>query len=135
MDIKEYIKENEGLRLFPYKCSAGKQTIGYGRNLKDVGISKKEAEFLLINDIGRCFESLTAIFGIGIFYDLSYNRKRVLVDMIFNLGRTRFLGFKKMIQAVKNGDFIEAANQILDSRYAEQLPNRSKRNADILREG
>ena len=43
----DLIKKHEGLRLFPYKCSVGKLTIGYGRNIEDTGISKEEAETLL----------------------------------------------------------------------------------------
>lgn len=42
----ELIKLHEGLRLKPYKCPAGKLTIGYGLNL-DGGITKEEAEILL----------------------------------------------------------------------------------------
>ena len=49
--LKERIKKSEGLRLKPYKCPAGKTSIGWGRNLEDNGISKEEAEFLLNNDI------------------------------------------------------------------------------------
>lgn len=135
MDIKDYIKLNEGLRLKPYRCSAGKLTIGYGRNLEDVGISEKEAEFLLVDDIGECFNSLLHIFDHTLFSKLTYSRQMVLVDMIFNLGNTRFLGFKKMIQAIKDNDFEEASLQILDSEYARQLPGRSEHNARLMKEG
>jgi len=133
MKIEDYIKLNEGLRLKPYRCSAGKLTIGYGRNLEDVGVSKKEAELLLENDIENCVNSLFDVFDN--FISLSYNRRMVLTDMIFNLGRTRFVKFKKMIQAIKDEDFDEAALQILDSQYAEQLPSRSERNANMMKEG
>jgi len=133
MKIEEYIKLNEGLRLKPYRCSAGKLTIAYGRNLEDVGISKKEADMLLENDIESCVNSLLDIFDN--FISLSYNRRMVLIDMVFNLGRTRFVKFKKMIQAVKDEDFEEAALQMLDSQYAKQLPSRSERNANMMREG
>lgn len=135
MDIKEYIKLNEGLRLKPYRCSAGKLTIGYGRNLEDVGISKTEAEYFLAGDIGRSYEALVDIFGQHLFSILTYNRKMVLVDMIFNLGRKGFLRFKKMIRAIKENDFDEAEIQLLNSRYATQLPSRSKRNARMMKEG
>jgi lysozyme len=135
MDVKDYIKLNEGLRLKPYRCSANKLTIGYGRNLEDVGISKKEAEFLLADDIGECFNSLLHIFNHILFSKLTYNRQMVLVDLIFNLGNTKFLGFEKMIQAIKDNDFEEASLQILDSNYARQLPNRSGNNAKLMREG
>jgi len=139
--VKRYIKLNEGLRLKPYKCTAGKLSIGFGRNLDDKGISESEAEILLTNDIEDCLDSLRNIFNNFEHYylsenrSLSKNRQLVLVDMMFNLGKTRFLKFKKMIKAVKDEDFEEAAKQILDSRYATQVPNRAKRNIDLMREG
>ena len=49
--IKEQLVRHEGLRLKPYRCTAGKLTIGIGRNLDDCGISKTEAYVLLENDI------------------------------------------------------------------------------------
>ena len=134
--MNDYIKLNEGLRLFPYKCSANKTTIGYGRNLDDKGISQDEAELMFKNDIEDAQMSLHEIFTESIFkYHLSEKRQIVLTDMMFNLGRTRFSKFKKTIQAVKGFDFDEASRQILDSRYAKQLPARAKKNADIMGEG
>ena len=49
--IKEQLVRHEGLRLKPYRCSAGKLTIGIGRNLDDCGISQSETYVMLINDI------------------------------------------------------------------------------------
>ena len=53
MILKDLIIKHEGLRLFPYRCSAGKLSIGVGRNLDDVGITRDEAEFMLDGDIAR----------------------------------------------------------------------------------
>ena len=129
----KYIKANEGLRLKPYKCTAGKLTIGYGRNLEDVGITVEEAEFMLETDITRVVEDLDGIFGFRLFCALSNSRQRALTDMMFNLGRTRFKKFKKMIRAVKEGNFQQAANELLDSRYATQVPYRAHTNANLMR--
>ena len=136
METSEYIKLNEGLRLFPYKCSAGKTTIGYGRNLEDIGISKEEADFMFKNDIEDAQAYLYEIFTESIFkHHLSENRQMVLTDMMFNLGKTRFSKFKKMIHAVKDNDFNEAAVQIEDSNYFRQVPNRAKENVSLMKEG
>ena len=43
--MKELLKEQEGLSLTPYKCTAGKLTIGYGYNLEE-GISENVANIL-----------------------------------------------------------------------------------------
>lgn len=131
--IKDWIKYNEGLSLKLYKCTAEKISCGYGRNIEDNGISLDEAELMLKNDLERCYADLYGIFGFEMFILLSDKRKMILIDMIYNLGKTRFSTFKKMIQAVKDKDFYEAATQILDSKYArEDVPERAKRNAKLM---
>ena len=52
--IKTQLIRHEGLRLKPYRCTAGKLTIGIGRNLDDCGISQKEAYAMLERDIADC---------------------------------------------------------------------------------
>ena len=50
--------EEEGMKLKPYRCPAGKLTIGVGRNLEDKGLSNEEALFLLQNDIIEAVKEL-----------------------------------------------------------------------------
>jgi lysozyme len=52
--IKAQLVRHEGLRLKPYRCTAGKLTIGICRNLDDRGISQKEAYAMLESDIQDC---------------------------------------------------------------------------------
>ena len=47
--------------------------------------------------------------------------------MMFNLGYPRLSGFKKMRQAVIDGDWFEASVQMTDSKWYRQVPNRAKR--------
>lgn len=134
MYIADYIKRNEGLELNLYKCTAGKLSIAWGRNIEDNGISKDEAELMLKNDLERCKNALYDIFGFETFLLLPDRCKIVLADMIYNLGESRFRTFQKMIRAVKYKDYFEAAAQILDSKYArEDVPNRAKRNALFMK--
>ncbi len=128
--VEEYIKRNEGLRLKPYKCSAGKLTIGYGRNIEDNGISLDEAEFLLSSDIRSVTEEIRRL--IPDFDSLELPQKTALIDMGFNLGITRLSKFKLMLKAVNARDFKTAAMEMLDSNYANQLPNRSSKNAELI---
>ena len=133
---KEYIKRNEGLSLWPYRCTKEKLTIGWGRNLDDRGISRNEAEVLLSNDLEITFRCLTTVFGYELLKDLTHNRRLVLVDMMLNLGAPRFWSFKNMIQAVKDGWWDKAAYEILDSKYARiDVPHRAKRNSELMRKG
>jgi len=131
-----YFRQNEGLRLKPYLCTKEKLTIGFGRNLNDRGISKEEAEILLANDVASAIRDLCVVFGERLFYDLVVARQMVLIDMVINMGLGRFRGFKNMIQAVKDKWWDKAAYEILDSKYArEDVPNRAKRNAELMRKG
>jgi len=121
MSLISSVKFHEGLELKPYKCSAGVQTIGYGRSLER-GITKEEAEILLLNDL-KMSEHEAKRFNF--YHGLTGNRKDVVVEMIFNLGLSRFMLFTKTIIAIENKDFAAAADEMLDSRWAEQVGERA----------
>jgi len=130
---KEWIKMNEGLVLKLFKCTAGKFSIGYSRNIEDNGISKDEAELMLKNDLETARTTLYNIFGFEFFLLLPDNCKTVLIDMMYTLGAAKFRTFTRLIQAVKNKDFYEAATEIFDSKYARKdVPERAKRNAKLM---
>ena len=84
---------HEGLRLKPYRCAAGKLTIGVGRNLEDVGITEEEALYLLKNDIRRVINELKDV--LPFWNELSKTRQEALIDMCFNLGLSRFWALKR----------------------------------------
>lgn len=131
--LLQMLKDDEGLRLKPYRCTANKITIGYGRNLYDVGISPDEAEMLLNNDIIRA--KLAVKKHISNFDRLSENRKAVLINMCFNLGALGFSKFKKMIHAIKIEDFNEAAIQMKASKWYNQVTNRAERLIRLMKNG
>ena len=132
MGIIEDLKRDEGFRPKPYRCTAGKLTIGYGRNIEDVGINEAEAEMLLCNDIEEATADLMDIFP-G-WFDYMWPKKEALVNMRFNLGPARFRKFKKMISAVKAEDWQEAAKQAKDSKWYNQVGDRAKRIVATLAE-
>ena len=131
--MKQMLKRHEGLKLKPYKCSAGKLTIGYGRNLDDVGISKKEAEIMLDNDIARAGSECMRIFPM--MYKYSQARQAVLINMMFNLGRTKFLTFKRFIEAVCAEDWGKAAYEMEDSLWFKQVGDRGKELKELMENG
>ena len=61
------------------------------------------------------------------FDDLPEEVQRIIANMMFNMGRPRLSQFKKMIQAIRDGDWIEAGNQMQDSRWYKQVTNRADR--------
>lgn len=133
IDFVDRVQKHEGLRLKPYRCTAGKLTIGYGRNLEDVGISKDEAEDLLITDLEVAEKELLQSFP----WMATIGKKRyyVLVEMVFNMGIARFKQFKKMIEYCRTGDYAKAADEALDSAWHKQVGKRAETLAKVLKEG
>jgi len=121
----------EGLRLVPY-VDAGGAAIGYGRNLQK-GITVEEALYLLDNDIKEAREQCTLY--IQGYDTLSPARQEVLVNMMFNLGAANMMKFEIMLLAVERGDFDLAADEMLDSKWAEQVKGRALKLADQMRRG
>jgi len=135
MNISKLKKEliiSEGLRLKAYKDSVGKVTIGVGRNLDDLGISEKEALFLLNNDITRVHEELLNIVE---YSKLCDPRQRVIAEMVFNLGLKGVMKFQHMWQAIKCNNWDTAANEMLNSLWAKQVGIRAQRLATRMRIG
>lgn len=122
---------DEGLRLSVYRCSAGKLTIGYGRNLEDPGITEIEADVLLDHDIRRSLADLDR--ALPWWRGLTPDQQRGLANMCFNLGLTRLLGFKKMLAALEAGDGERAAEEALDSDWSAQVGKRAQRIAALYR--
>ena len=131
--LTDELIRDEGLRLKPYHCTAGKLTIGIGRNIEDNGISETEARYLVQNDILRCVGELDRT--IPWWRNLNEARQRALLNMVFNMGISRVLAFKKMLTALQMGQWEEAATQALDSQWAKQVGARSQRIAAAIREG
>lgn len=132
-ELKERIIKHEGLRLKPYKCPAGKLTIGVGRNIEDNGISESEAYYMLDNDIAQC--TLDLFNNFPWVKNMTPRRQGVLIEMIFNMGIARFKQFKNMLALCEKGDFEGAAKQALDSLWAKQVGKRATTLAQVLKEG
>ena len=125
-------KQHEGLRLKPYRDSVGVLTIGYGRNLEDVGITREEAERMLERDLAGAYQAVAAWEW---FADLSPARQQVLVEMAYNLGLRRLMGFGQMLAACKSGRYQDAADEMLQSRWAGQVGARARTLAETMRRG
>jgi lysozyme len=131
--VMERLRAKEGLRLKPYKDTKGLLTIGYGRCLETKGISIRDAEFMLSEDVIEAIGNLKRVLPKLETY--SEQRQVALIDMMFNLGMGTFMEFVKMIYAIEIGDWDEAARQSLDSLYAKQVGPRAVEVAKMLKEG
>lgn len=146
--IKEQLVRHEGLRLKPYRCTAGKLTIGIGRNLDDCGISQSESYVMLVNDIMNCEKQLLAKIP-EIYNILDEVRKSVLLNMCISIPQSRYaplrepcylgigglLEFNNTLAFIKTGDWERAANNMLVSRWAKQVGRRAIELSELMRKG
>lgn len=147
IDLVSFIRMNEGLRLKPYRCPAGKWTIGVGYNmeahgipgwmvdkiLSGRGITEQDADRLLIEEVAKCITACKAM--VSGFTEASHNRQIALVDMCFNLGPTGLSKFKNMLSAIKVGDWKKAARSAQASKWYTQVKSRGERVVRMLRDG
>lgn len=127
------LTRDEGFRAKPYHCTAGKLTIGVGRNIQEVGITKDEAAVLLVNDIERCAAELDQ--KLPWWRELDAVRQRVLLNMNFNLGITKLLGFRNTLAAVRERRFDDAAAGMEASLWHRQVGDRARRLVSMMRTG
>jgi lysozyme len=132
--IKAQLVRHEGLRLKPYRCTAGKLTIGIGRNLDDRGISQKEAYAMLERDIQDCEQWLIDDIP-EVYNKLDEVRQSVLLNMCFNLGIKGLLEFKNTLAFIDVGDWERAANGMLASKWAKQVSTRAIELSELMRKG
>lgn len=130
-DLERLLIRHESIRQKPYRDTVGKFTIGCGRNLDDKGLSKDEIMLLLNNDIFDAIEDAKRC--VSVYDELSEVRKMVLIDMAFNLGKSRFMGFVRFLNAIHKGDWDEAAEEMLSSKWAIQVGYRAIELALMMR--
>ncbi|KAE8545365.1 glycoside hydrolase family protein [Marinobacter nauticus] len=130
--LRSQLERHEGLRLKPYRDIVGKLTVGYGRNLEDVGISRDEADFMLDNDIDQVEQHLKTV---DEYNELDEVRQTVLANLCFNVGFKGIIGFKRMWRALAKRDYEGAATEMLDSKWAKQVGRRASELAEIMRTG
>jgi lysozyme len=133
--LRDMIKRHEGVESHVYKDHLGLETIGVGRCIapNSLGLSDDEIDYLLDNDIVRCIKELTR--ALPWFSSLDDVRTEALIDLCFNLGLTRLLGFKKALAAMAISDWETAKVELLDSRWATQVGNRAQEIAEMIRTG
>ena len=133
--LVKQLKRHEGVRTHAYKCSANMITVGVGRNIDEnggLGLSDDEIDYLLENDIKRCKQELIAL---PWFVDLDSVRQDAIINLCFNLGMTRLLGFKNALAAMEAGDHPKAADELYDSRWAKQVGSRADEVCEMIRTG
>ena len=133
MTLTEQLRREEGCVPHAYQDSLGLWTIGVGRLIdqrRGGGLSPDEIDYLLDNDIkAKTHEVLTALPWVA---KLSEPRQAVLIGMAFQMGLQGLLQFKRMLGSVEDGQYAEAAAEMLDSIWAKQTPERAARLAQQM---
>lgn len=129
------LKRQEGVSKWAYEDHLGYVTVGVGRCLdpeKGLGLSDDEIDYLLRNDIMRCYQELDVF---SWFHDLDQVRQHAIVSMLFQLGLPKFLEFKKTLAFLAEGRVSQAAEEMLNSKWARQTPNRAREISYMIETG
>lgn len=131
-ELFDQLKLHEGVRDTPYEDTEGHLTLGVGHNLSKP-ISPAVIELMLSEDVEDAEADLDRIFSP--WRDLSKNRKLALVDMMFNLGSPSFVKFYRFWKAMTMKEYDDAAKEMLNSKWAEQVGQRAVRLSEMMRLG
>ena len=128
--VKEMLIRHEGTMCTLYQCTEDKWTIGVGRNLTDRGITEDESMYLLDNDIKRVMNQLDEYWTV--WRSFPEKGQMVCLDMCFQMGIKGFMGFRRTRALMEMGMWLEASEELLDSKYAIQTSNRANYNSRQL---
>ena len=146
--LVESIKRHEGYREDPYLCSQGFWTVGWGHNIHnmaswsngedpvwpDIVCDVEQHETWLQQDIATARRAAMEWLG-PVMDSLSLPQQHVVIEMAFQLGARGQTKFVKMKQALVDGDIPRAADEMLDSLWHQQTPERVEELSDKLLEG
>ena len=132
------VKQHEGFRNSVYKDTLGKRTVGYGHLcVEDHWEDNREytvpeLERVLEADLNNAIQGAEELCSDCL--DLKDQAKEIIVEMVFQLGKTGVSKFRNMWKALKVPDYPTAAKEMLDSRWAKQTPGRAKEMSDHMRD-
>ena len=136
-DLKSRIKRHEGFLAKVYLDSLGKATIGYGHLLTEeddfvegVIYDKDILEALFEKDFNKAVQGAEELLK---DYNIALVAKEVIIEMVFQLGKTGVSKFKKMFDALKNNDYSRAAAEMLNSAWYRQTPSRCEELSELMK--
>ena len=132
-NVRELVTLHEGVRRFPYRDTVGKLTIGVGFNLDDVGLYPEEIDFILGNRLSRTEEEVERVFPW--YNELDEVRQAVVLDMAYNMGMSTLSQFKRTLGSIRDGDYVRASAQMLQSKWARQVKGRAIRLSIMMETG
>lgn len=136
--LKEQIKHSEGVRTTAYKDTLNNWTTGVGHLIKlpdeeyllEKELTDLEVDQIFTTDLNQAIDDARKFIDADSIPEEAFF---VVVDMAFNLGLPKLMRFQNFQQALRDQDYKKASFEMLDSLWAKQLPNRSKRLAKQMR--
>ena len=138
--LQDQLKIDEGVKYEIYNDHLGYPTFGIGHLItendpehgKPLGtpISEERVNEVFNHDV-ELFISETK----SVFPGLENKPEKiqlVLINMCFNLGAPRLSKFKKFIAAIDQEEWVEAAMEMMDSKWARQVGPRAERLKQIV---
>ena len=126
------IKRHEGYSKFPKPDAKNSVEVGYGTNLTFRGISLGEAGGLLENDVNRLLDWFSSF---PFFARMTDRRKVALIDMAYDVGEAGIDAFTRMLAWLDAGLYDRAADEMLNSAWANEVPTRAQDDAAMMRRG
>ena len=137
--LLESVKKHEGYRNKVYLDTLGKRTVGVGHLcVEDFWEDDKEYEekflmTILEHDLSSAIKGANDLMAENGCMDMNEKAHEIIIEMVFQLGKTGVSKFKNMWKALSGLEYSAAADQMLDSRWAKQTPNRANGMADVMR--
>ena len=137
--LKDSVKQHEGYRNKVYLDTLGKRTVGVGHLcVEDFWEDDKEYEesFLmeiLEKDLSQAIIGANDLMAEHDCIDIDEKAYEIIIEMVFQLGKTGVSKFRNMWKALAEKNYIGASYEMLDSRWAKQTPNRAKNMADQMK--
>ena len=140
--LREELAEDEGCKYEIYLDHLGLPTMGIGHLItkddpeygKDVGtvIEQSRVQSAFNLDIAVTIEDCHRLYKD--FDELPEEAQLIIANMMFNLGYPRLSKFKGMKAGVDARSWSSAADEMVDSRWYTQVPNRARRLVDRMRQ-
>jgi lysozyme len=137
MNLRDQLIAEEGYRNSAYLDTLGIPTIGVGHTGPEVhlGLTWTDEQVNATLDADIAKKTAEVVYALPWFGKLNEPRQAVLLQMAFQMGTHGLLGFPRTLAAVHDGNWDEAANGMLMSKWAEQTPARARRLSRQMRLG
>lgn len=140
----QIISLEEGYREAPYYDHLGFPTVGYGRLIGTKGAPLSQYRGVIYEKAERVWldchiEALRRDMVCSSMKDAYQNcdevRQAVLLSMAYQLGMKGLSKFKKTLGFIEDGLFDCASMEMVESKWADQTPERAERHADMMHSG